>query len=139
MKVESCCLNLLSILLPLLDNEKKGTCIKIGVKNIKLYSEMFARLGFNDTVVVEPFPLDNLKQLCNDLKIKLIESCVSDINGIQNVYIVNSHGSKNLNLYSLHSDWWDIYTEKKQVASLTLPQLFININAKKITCLKIIE
>lgn len=136
MNVEPCCLNLLFVLLPLIDQEKKGVCIEIGVGTFAFYCEIFARQGFK-TIAVEPLPVDNLKQLCNDLKINLIESCVSDINGQQTLYIGNFQGSENLNLCSLHSDWWGASSKKIEVPSITLSKLITDNTITKITCLKI--
>ena len=136
MDVEPCCQELLARILPSLDQEKEGICIEIGVGTFAFYCEVFARQGFT-TFAVEPLPVDHLKQLCNHLHINLIESCISDVNGTQTLYIGNFKGSENLNLCSLVPDWWGASTEAIEVASTTLTQLLTNINAENITCLKI--
>lgn len=136
MHVEECCQALLSYLLPIVDPERQGICIDVGVGTFAFYCELFARLGFQ-TVAVEPMPVDALKQVCPHHNITLIEGCISDINGIQTLHIGTYQGIENLNLCSLEPDWWGASTETRQVQSITLSKLMSSVNAKKVSCLKL--
>ncbi len=136
MHVEECCQALLNYLIPIVDQERQGICIDVGVGTFAFYCELFARLGFK-TVAVEPIPVNALRQVCQYHNITLIESCISDINGIQNLHIGTYQGVENLNLCSLEPDWWGASIEIRQVQSITLSKLMSSVNTKKISCLKL--
>jgi FkbM family methyltransferase len=136
MQVEECCQALLEHILPIVDEKKEGLCIDVGSGNFAFFCERFAKLGFK-TVAVEPLPVDALKQICSSYNITLIEGCVSDVEGIQTLYIGKFQGVENLNLCTLDPDWWGASTETRQVPSVTLSSLLSSVKAIKVTCLKL--
>jgi FkbM family methyltransferase len=136
MHVEECSLALLHYSLPVIDEQRNGLCIDIGVGTFAFYCELFARIGY-DTVAIEPLPTPELVEVCKVLKINLIQSCVSDIDGNTILYIGTFQGSDNLNLSSIRPDWWGASSQSKQVSSITIDTLIKKINAQKITCMKL--
>lgn len=136
MHVEPCCQALLSQILPEVDKKRSGLAIDIGVGTFAFYCEIFEKLQFN-TVAVEPLPTEQLRQLCLNRGIRLIESCISQVDGFVNIYIGSYNGEENLNLNSMRSDWWGSTATAKQVRSLLLSSLIEEINADQITGLKI--
>ncbi|NEP77966.1 MAG: FkbM family methyltransferase [Okeania sp. SIO3B3] len=134
--VEGCCLFLLHNILPQVDSKRGGICIDVGVGTFAFYCEMFSMLGF-ETVAVEPLPIKSLRSLCEWHKIKLIEGCLSDINGTQNLYVGTWANDVNFNFSSLASDWFGSSTEARKVQSLTLLKLLSKVKPKKLACLKI--
>lgn len=136
MHVEECCQALLWNILPVIDREREGICIDVGVGTFAFYCELFARLGLK-TIAVEPLPVDVVRELCNNYSITLIEACLSDVNGSQTLHIGTYQGALNLNLCSLEADWWGSSTETRQVPSVTLEKLLSGVEEQKITCIKI--
>ena len=137
MHVEECCFALLSHTLPKIDNSREGLCIDVGVGTFAFYCELFSRMGF-ETVAVEPLPTKKLRVLCKVLGITLFESCLTDKDGIETIYIGTFQGSDNLNLSSLMPDWWGSSAKSEQVNSVSLSTLLKSIRPfNKITCLKI--
>ncbi len=136
MRVEDCCLKLLSYVLPLVDQKREGICIDVGVGTFAFYCEIFSRRGFK-TIAVEPLPVEEVRVLCQDNGITLIEACLSDVNGTQTIYLGNVAAGLDSNYASLESDWFGVATETQEVQSLTLSKLLLNINAQKVTCLKL--
>ena len=142
MRVEECCQALLTEILVKVDEKREGVCIDVGVGTFAFYCELFANLGF-PSVAVEPLPINPLIQRCQKSGITLVKSCLSEVDGVQNLYIgnVGSQSNKNpkhLNFSSLSSNWWGASsTEVKQVPSKTLKCLLEEIKASKVTCIKI--
>jgi FkbM family methyltransferase len=136
MHVEDCCLKLLSYVLPLVDQKREGICIDVGVGTFAFYCEIFSRRGFK-TIAVEPLPVEEVRVLCQDNGITLIEACLSDVNGTQTIHLGNVAAGLDSNYASLESDWFGVATETREVQSLTLSKLLLNINAQKVTCLKL--
>ena len=136
MRVEACCQRILNYVLPLVDEKRKGTCIDVGVGTFAFYCEMFAMLGFK-TVAVEPLPVEGVRVLCQYDGITLIEACLSDVTGIQTIHLGNVAGGWDSNYASLEPDWFGVSTETREVQSLTLSKLLLNLNAQKVTCLKL--
>ena len=134
--VEGCCLFLLNNILPRIDSKREGICIDVGVGTFAFYCEMFSMLGF-ETVAVEPLPIKSLRSLCEWHKIKLIEGCLSDINGPQKLYVGTWANDVNFNFSSLEPDWFGSSTETRKVQSLTLLKLLSKVKPKKLACLKI--
>ncbi|MFW5664537.1 MAG: FkbM family methyltransferase [Coleofasciculus sp.] len=135
MRVEACCQVVLEQLLPIIDQKREGICIDVGVGTFAFYCERFSRLGFN-TVAVEPLPVKKLQKLCQYYNIRLIKCCLSDIDGVQNLYMGKFFGLFNHNFNSLSPDWFGASQDIKQVKSMTLSSLLSSINAQKITCIK---
>ena len=131
MQVEKCCQALLETLLPVIDPKKEGFCIDIGVGTFAFYCQQFAQQGFK-TIAVEPLPVKQLKEVCRQHKITLIESCCSDVSGWQTLHI-----GQDLNLNSIMSDWWGVSSKTKKVKSKTLHEILAETNVQKITCIKI--
>ena len=136
MRVEDCCLKLLSYVLPLVDQKREGICIDVGVGTFAFYCEIFSRRGFK-TIAVEPLPVEEVRVLCQYNGITLIEACLSDVNGTQTIHLGNVAAGLDSNYASLESDWFGVATETQEVQSLTLSKLLLNINAQKVTCLKL--
>ena len=136
MYVEECCTDLLKYILPKVDKSRSGIAIEIGVGTFHFYCSLFKKLGF-ETIAVEPFPNEHLKRICNTQKIKLIESCITLIDGTVNIYMGTWQGEENTNLCSTRSDWWGTTSEVKQVDSISLSTLLKATKNPAITCIKI--
>ena len=136
MRVEACCQRILSYVLPLVDEKREGICIDVGVGTFAFYCEMFSMLGFK-TVAVEPLPVEGVRVLCQYDSITLIEACLSDVNGTKTIHLGNAAAGCDSNYASLESDWFGVSTETRKVQSLTLSKLLLNLNARKVTCLKL--
>ncbi len=136
MHVEECCQALLNEILPEVDSDRSGLAIDIGVGTFAFYCQLFDQLKFK-TIAVEPLPNKQLKQLCKYRDIQLLESCISEVDGTVNLYIGSYNGEENLNLNSLRPDWWGSTATAKQVQSMTLSKLLLEIAATNITCIKI--
>ncbi|WP_042892859.1 FkbM family methyltransferase, partial [Anaplasma marginale] len=136
MRVEDCSLALLSEILPNVDPDKHGVCIDVGVGTFAFYCELFANLGFR-SIAIEPVPTKKLRRICQDNNITLIQSCLSDTNDIQTLYIGKFAGLYNSNLNSLSPDWFGSSYKEKQVNVIDLPRLLKRIKPKKITCMKL--
>ncbi len=136
MHVEECCQALLNQILPEVDSERSGLAIDIGVGTFAFYCQLFDQLKFT-TIAVEPLPNRQLRQLCRYRNIQLLESCISEVDGLVNLYIGSYNGEENLNLNSLRSDWWGSTATAKQVESMSLSKLLNEIAATNITCIKI--
>ena len=136
MRVEACCQRILSYVLPLVDEKREGICIDVGVGTFAFYCEMFSMLGFK-TIAVEPLPVEGVRVLCQYDGITLIEACLSDVNGTKTIHLGNVAAGLDSNYASLEPDWFGVSTETREVQSLTLSKLLLNLNAQKITCLKL--
>jgi len=136
MRVEACCQRILSYVLPLVDEKREGICIDVGVGTFAFYCEMFSMLGFK-TVAVEPLPVEGVRVLCQYDCITLIEACLSDVNGTKTIHLGNAAAGLDSNYASIEPDWFGVSTETREVQSLTLSKLLSNINAQKVTCLKL--
>jgi FkbM family methyltransferase len=136
MHVEECCQALLSEMLPEVDRNRLGLAIDIGVGTFAFYCQLFNQLKFT-TIAVEPLPINKLYKLCKNYNIRLIENCISDFDGLVNIYVGSYQDKENLNLNSMRSDWWGSTTNCKQVPSVSLANLLTNIDAHSITCMKI--
>jgi FkbM family methyltransferase len=136
MRVEDCCQSLLEEILPILDPQREGVCLDVGVGTFAFYCERFARLGFN-TVAVEPLPVKKLQNLCQRYNIPLIQTCLSNRDGVQDLYMGKFLGLFNHNFNSLSPDWFGASANIKQVQSMTLASLLSRIDAQKITCIKL--
>ena len=136
MRVEACCQRILSYVLPLVDEKREGICIDVGVGTFAFYCEMFSMLGFK-TIAVEPLPVEGVRVLCQYDSITLIEACLSDVNGTKTIHLGNAAAGCDSNYASLESDWFGVSTETRKVQSLTLSKLLLNLNARKVTCLKL--
>jgi FkbM family methyltransferase len=136
MNVEDCCQSILSKLLPVADPERYGFAIDIGVGTFAFYCELFDRLGYQ-TVAVEPLPTKKLLRLCCRRHIKLIQACISDMQGDVAIFIGQFDGQENSNLSSLRQDWWGGSSKKMIVPSIKLESLLQGLNHAKVTCIKI--
>ncbi len=136
MRVEACCQALLDQILPAIDREKTGICLDVGVGTFAFYCERFARLGF-ETVAIEPLPSQKLLRVCQNHQIHLIECCLSDLNGSQNLHLGTFAGFSNRNFSSLDPNWFGASNQTKQVQSMTLSSLLDRLTTPKITCLKL--
>ncbi|TAE43704.1 MAG: FkbM family methyltransferase [Oscillatoriales cyanobacterium] len=136
MRVEACCQRILSYVLPLVDEKREGLCIDVGVGTFAFYCEMFSMLGFK-TIAVEPLPVEGVRVLCQYDGITLIEACLSDVNGTKTLHLGNEAAGLDSNYASVEPDWFGVSTETLEVQSLTLSKLLLNINAQKVTCLKL--
>ncbi|MEA5579600.1 FkbM family methyltransferase [Anabaena sp. UHCC 0451] len=136
MRVESCCQSLLAEIISEIDPKKTGFCIDVGVGTFAFYCEVFAKLGY-PTIAVEPLPVKKLRQLTEIYPIQLIESCLSNIDGKQLLYLGNFAGLFNSNFSSLSPDWFGSSQKTKEVESITLSTLLKRIQPTEITCLKL--
>ncbi|MGB3534837.1 MAG: FkbM family methyltransferase [Microcoleaceae cyanobacterium] len=136
MKVEDCCQALLAQILPTVDPHRQGMCIDVGVGTFAFYCELFAQLGFK-TVAVEPLPLPAIRAMCQSHGIEWVESCLSDVDGTQTLHLGTYQGAVDVNLSSLVAHWWGASTMTQTVRSLRLPTLLSQVQAEKITCIKL--
>lgn len=136
MRVEACCQSLLSEIISEIDHQKAGFCIDVGVGTFAFYCEVFAKLGY-PTIAVEPLPVKKLRQISDTYNIQLIESCLSNVDEQQLLYLGNFAGLFNSNFSSLSPEWFGSSQKKKKVQSITLPTLLEKIKASQITCLKL--
>jgi len=136
MRVEACSRALLTEILPDLDLAQGSICIDVGVGTFAFFCELFANLGFK-SIAVEPLPTKKLRQLCKNNSITLVENCLSDLNGIQTLYIGKFAGFYNLNLNSLSPDWFGSSYQEKEVNVIDLATLLQRIEAKAIACMKL--
>lgn len=136
MKCENYCQKFLAEYLPKIDTEKQGVCIEVGVGTFAFYCVLFAQLGYQ-TIAIEPLVGDQLRNICQQNKIDLLESCLSDVDGEQTLYIGSFQGNQNTNLSSLVPDWWGASSQKVTVPSLSFNSLISDVQIKQITCLKI--
>lgn len=136
MRVEPCCQALLAEIIQEIDPQREGFCIDVGVGTFAFYCEIFARLGY-PTIAVEPLPIKKLKQISETYSIQLIESCLSNIDGKQMLYLGNFAGFFNSNFSSLSPEWFGSSQKTKEVESIRLSTLLERIKATKVTCLKL--
>lgn len=136
MHVDECCQALLAHILPIIDKEREGICLDVGVGTFNFYCELFARLGFR-TTAVEPLPVKALRRICRRHSITLIEGCLSDVDGVQTLYIGTFQGAENINVSSLVPNWWGAGTKTVDVLAMTLARLLSTIRAQRVTCLKL--
>lgn len=136
MRVEACCQSLLAEIIAEIDPKKAGFCIDVGVGTFAFYCEVFAKLGY-PTIAVEPLPVKKLRQIIDIYPIQLIESCLSNVDGKQLLYLGNFAGLFNSNFSSLSPDWFGSSQKTKEVQSITLTTLLNSIKATEITCLKL--
>ena len=59
-----------------LDPQRLGTCIDVGAGDDHYYFEWLYNLGWANTVVVEPLPNEDVKRLCNQYRLRLIEKAL---------------------------------------------------------------
>ncbi|HEY9693959.1 MAG TPA: FkbM family methyltransferase [Oculatellaceae cyanobacterium] len=137
MLVELACQALLSRILPEVDPKRSGLTIDIGVGTYDFYFQLFDKLRFK-TIAVEPLPTDRVRQICLDRNIKLIESCISDVDGSVYIYVgQDEKNEENYNRSSMLKDWFGSSANARQVESMSFSKLLSNVDAHKITCLKI--
>ena len=136
MRVEACCKALLRHLLPAVDPHRQGICFDVGIGTFAFFCEGFARLGYR-TVAVEPLPVRRLRRCCERHQIELIESCLSDQNGMRKIYSGQIVGLHNHNFNSLAPDWFGSSTKTREVSVVDLPSLIDRVGAAEITCLKL--
>ncbi|NEQ67701.1 MAG: FkbM family methyltransferase [Symploca sp. SIO2D2] len=136
MQVEPCCQALLSQILPEVDKKCLGLTIEVGVGTFAFYFKLFEQLGFQ-AIAVEPLPTEQVRQLCSSGNISLIESCISDIDGLVDFYLGSYEGQRSLNLNSMRPDWWGSSSTAIQVPSMSLHSLLSTLETKQLTCLKI--
>lgn len=136
MHVEKCCQALLASILPVMDRQREGVCLDVGVGTFDFYCELFARLRFR-TAAVEPLPVEALRRTCRRHRIALIEGVLSDVDGIQTLYVGTFRGVEDLNVSSLVSNWWGAGTKTIDVQAMTLSTLLSTIGAQVVTCLKL--
>lgn len=136
MLVELACQALLRHIVPEVDRKRLGLTIDIGAGTCDFYFQLFERLKFK-TIAVEPLPTEQVRQLCRERNIKLIESCISDIDGLVWIYIgKDENNQENTNTNSMRSDWLVNPENAIQVPSMSLINLLSDIEADKVTCLK---
>lgn len=136
MRVEACCQALLRHLLPQIDPQRQGMCLDVGVGTFAFYCDLFAQLGF-PTVAVEPLPTAKLKALCQRQPIQLLELCLSDRVGTQTLHLGEFAKVANSNFSSLSADWFGASGQTQQVDTLDLPTLLNQVQAQRLTCLKL--
>lgn len=136
MHVEECCQALLAELLPLVDRKRKGVCLEVGVGTFAFYCEMFSQLGFR-TIAVEPLPVEALRLVCKKRAIQLMETCLSDSNGVQSIFLGRFRGSEDVNLSSLLPNWWGASDSSRPVPAIDLRTLLTSVGAREVTCIKL--
>jgi FkbM family methyltransferase len=135
MLVEQCCQALLGRILPEVDRKRSGLAIEIGVGTNEFYFQLFDRLKFK-TIAVEPLPTEQVHKLCEKRNITLIESCISDVDGLVTIYLGANENEEDYNFNSLRSDWFGSSGKTLQVCSMSLSTLLANLETRQVTCLK---
>lgn len=136
MLVESCCQAILAEILPSLSTNRLDYAIEIGCGTFAFYCELFDKLGLK-TIAVEPLPVNNLRKLCFSRDFPLVEACITECDGLIDLYIGNYLGEQNLNLNSTNPKWWGVTSTVKKVESMTLKTLINKFSLDQIICLKI--
>ena len=103
MIVEQCCQALLRRILPKVDRKRSGLAIEIGGGTNEFYFQLFDQLKFK-AIAVEPLPTEQVYNLCKKRHITLIESCISDVDGLVTIYLGANENEEDYNFNSLRSD-----------------------------------
>jgi FkbM family methyltransferase len=136
MHVEKCCQAVLADVLPGLDPKRAGWCIDAGVGDFAFYCRTFARLGY-PSAAVEPLPVDKLRAICLENRVRLFECVLADHDGSVTLYMGMTDDQPDTNLNTLRSDWWGAGPDTLRVQSMTLPTLLSALGAHAVTCLKL--
>lgn len=136
MRVEACCQDLLTALLPQADPQRLGLCLDVGVGTFAFYCEQFAQLGYQ-TWAIEPLPVAKLRDLARGPNLKLLELCLSDQDGSQTLYVGSFAGLFNSNFSSLAPGWFGSSGSSRQVMARTLASLLAAEKPCQVTCLKL--
>ncbi|MCT7970702.1 FkbM family methyltransferase [Laspinema olomoucense] len=133
----------------ILDPERQGTAIEIGVGTQDYYFVDFVKAGF-PTLAVEPAPAEELRVTCQRLNVPLEQAAIAEKNGEVTLYLGEYEGQLNVNLNSLNPDWWGVVNpqqsefphQKRTLASLkvpafTLKTLLQNRGIERLSILKV--
>ncbi|WP_261204510.1 FkbM family methyltransferase [Laspinema sp. D2d] len=112
----------------ILDPERQGTAIEIGVGTQDYYFVDFVKAGF-PTLAVEPAPVEELRVTCQRLNVPLEQAAIAEKNGEVTLYLGEYQGQLNVNLNSLNPDWWgvvkpqesDSFRQRRTPTSLNVP------------------
>ena len=136
MRVEACCQSLLKEILPHIDPHREGVCLDVGVGSFAFYCDLFSQLGFS-TVAVEPSPNSKLRRICQRNSIQLLECCLSNNNGTQNLHLGRFARLANGNFNSLEAEWFASSKQTKLVETINLSKLLRLTASSTVTCLKL--
>ena len=149
MKFEACSRQLMTTFATILDPNRQGTAIEIGVGTQDYYFEDFVKAGF-PTLAVEPAPAEELRVTCQQLNVPLEQAAIAEKNGEVTLYLGEYQGQLNVNLNSLNPDWWGVVnpqqsespSQRRTPASLNVPAftlktLLQNRGIERISLLKV--
>lgn len=119
MKYEACSRHLLTTFATILDPNRQGAAIEIGVGTQEYYFVDFVKRGF-PTLAVEPMPTDDLVRSCQQFQVPLEAAAISDKDGPVTLYLGEYEGDRNINLNSLNPDWWGVATQGKERLDLDI-------------------
>jgi len=134
-KYEKCSSRLIMEFAKILDPDRKGVAIDIGVGSGKDYFVELANNGFQ-TFAVEPLPPDDLLPACREHGVTLETAAISDEDGYVTMYLGQYHGKRSMEMSSLNPDWWASSSDTQEVPSLKLDSFLTKWAIKKISVLK---
>lgn len=135
MDYESCSGRLVMELAIILDPDREGVAVDIGVGDHGFFFADFAEKGFQ-VIAVEPLPSAGLVTACRAQGIALEVAAMSDNDGHATMYRGQFKGKPSDALSSLDPDWWGSSRTTKEVSSITLATFLEKWKIKKITVLK---
>lgn len=109
MKYEACSRHLITTFATIVDPNRQGSAIEIGVGTQEYYFVDFVKHGF-PTLAVEPLPSDDLVLTSRRLNIPLEKAAISEEDGEVTLYLGEYEGEQNFNFNSLNADWWGVGT-----------------------------
>ncbi len=120
------------------DKLRKGAAIDIGVGTSAFYCSEYHASGFR-TLAVEPLPAEDLKTLCLDKNISLVEGAVYSEDGFVDIYTGEFNGESLPDLSSLNQNWWGVNSKNNRirVRSYTLQTIINQFAIDRITFMKI--
>ncbi|WP_368012165.1 FkbM family methyltransferase [Laspinema palackyanum] len=149
MKFEACSRELMTTFATILDPERQGTAIEIGVGTQDYYFVDFVKAGF-PTLAVEPAPAEELRVTCQRLNVPLEQAAIAEKNGEVTLYLGEYQGQINVNLNSLNPDWWGVANPQQSdspsqnrtpaslnVPAFTLKTLLQNRGIERLSILKV--
>ncbi len=149
MKFEACSRHLMTTFATILDPQRQGAAIEIGVGTQDYYFVDFAQVGF-PTLAVEPAPAEEVLRTCRELNVPLEQAAIAEEEGEVTLYLGEYKGQLNVNLNSLNPDWWGVANPTNspgspdansrgtlQVPALTLKTLLKKRSIERLSILKV--
>jgi FkbM family methyltransferase len=138
MNVEVANISLLPYFLNLVDAQKNGLALDVGVGTSNFYCAEFSKLGY-ESIAVEPLPCADLKKLCLDNGINLVNAVLGEIDGAVNIYSGIYKDEELSDVSSTNPNWWGVSEKSKEISveSIRLDTLTRKHNITKISYMKV--